>query len=140
MAEPTVHPTDAAICRLLAAAPLPTGAIAARLAIPDRTARYRLGRLRLAGTVLTGSDGVHRLVVPVGSAQTAPEPPLAATGTTAEDTGDPSSGRSVAGPLAVVVVLAAFGIGLAAILVRPKPRDPPPPNVGPDPWGPPTSW
>jgi len=55
------YPPDTAICRLLAAGPLPTPAIAVRLAMPERTARHRLHQLRRGGVVVTGDDGLHRL-------------------------------------------------------------------------------
>lgn len=64
MAELPVSPTDAAIRRLLAAEPLPTATLAARLGIPARTARHRLYRLRQAGAVATDADGRHHLAAP----------------------------------------------------------------------------
>lgn len=65
MAERPANGTDAAICRLLAAGPVPTAELAARLAIPERTARHRLYRLRQAGAVVTDDDGWHRLADPL---------------------------------------------------------------------------
>jgi hypothetical protein len=61
MAEFPANPTDAAICRLLAVERLPTAAIADRLGAPERTVRHRLYRLRQAGAVVTGPDGLHSL-------------------------------------------------------------------------------
>ena len=72
------YPTDAAICGLLAAGPLPTAALAARLAIPERTVRHRLYRLRQAGTVVSGPDGLHHLAAPVPAAPVAGPVHLAA--------------------------------------------------------------
>ena len=62
------NPTDAAICGLLAAGPLPTRDLATRLVIPERTVRHRLYRLRQAGTVVSGPDGLHHLAAPVPAA------------------------------------------------------------------------
>jgi hypothetical protein len=53
------NPNDAAICRLLAAGPAPTTALAERLGVPERTVRHRLYRLRQAGRVVSGADGLH---------------------------------------------------------------------------------
>ena len=58
------NPTDAAICRLLAAGPARTVAIAAWLRVPERTVRHRLYRLRQAGAVVSGTDRLHDLAVP----------------------------------------------------------------------------
>lgn len=65
MAEFPANPTDTAIRRLLAAGPAPTVALAARLKVPERTVRHRLCRLRQAGAVVSGRDGLHRLAAPV---------------------------------------------------------------------------
>ena len=65
MSDTPTYPTDVAICRLLAAGPLPTRDLATRLAIPARTARHRLYRLRQTGVVVSGPDGLHRLAAPV---------------------------------------------------------------------------
>lgn len=64
MAEGPAYPPDAAICRLLADGPLPTTAVAERLAMPIRTTRHRLRQLREASVVVTGADGLHRLAAP----------------------------------------------------------------------------
>jgi biotin operon repressor len=64
MPELPAYPFDAAICRLLVGGPLSTAAIADRLAMSDRTVRYRLTRLRLTGFVVRGGDGLHRLADP----------------------------------------------------------------------------
>ena len=88
MSDVAANPTDAAICGLLAAGPLATAALAARLAVPERTARHRLHRLRQAGAVVTGTDGRHRLAAPVPAAPIAgPLPALAAPVTTASTAG-----------------------------------------------------
>jgi DNA-binding transcriptional ArsR family regulator len=54
-------PTDPLICSLLAAEPMTSPEIAARLAIPARTVRHRLMRLRDAGAVRVGEDGIYRV-------------------------------------------------------------------------------
>jgi DNA-binding transcriptional ArsR family regulator len=75
MAEFSANPTDTAICRLLAAGPAPTMTLAVRLGVPERTVRHRLHRLRQAGAVVSGRDGLHRLaapVLPTGPAGTLP--------------------------------------------------------------------
>jgi biotin operon repressor len=77
MAEFVANASDAAICRLLAGGPLPTEAIADRLAMPDRTVRYRLARLRQAGVVVTDPDKLHHLAVPPLPALAEPAPALA---------------------------------------------------------------
>ena len=65
MPELPANTSDAAICQLLAGGPLPTEAIADRLAMPDRTVRYRLARLRQAGVVVTDTDKLlHQLAAP----------------------------------------------------------------------------
>ena len=82
MTDTPTYPTDVAICRLLAAGPLPTAALAARLGMPARTARYRLARLRQAGVVVSRSDGLHHLAAPVPAATVAGllPPPAAPAG------------------------------------------------------------
>ncbi|MGC8635300.1 MAG: helix-turn-helix domain-containing protein [Candidatus Limnocylindrales bacterium] len=50
-----------AIRKLLASGPRSTAELAARLAIPARTARHLLLRLREAGVVVSDGDGWHRL-------------------------------------------------------------------------------
>lgn len=161
MADPLAHPTDAAICRLLAGGPLPTAAIAARLAIPERTARYRLARLRQAGSVSTGIDRLHRLaeIAPPDLATADASPP----GREPAGAGHPTTGSAaVSTPLAgvqkanasddretdrmgrvhpaqlggsgtVLMVLAVGGIGLLAVVgLWNRPSPPPEP--------PPTSY
>ncbi len=88
MTDTPTNPTDAAICGLLAAGPLSTRDLAARLVIPKRTVRHRLYRLRQAGTVVSGPDGLHRLAAPVPVAPIAGGlPALAAPATTASTAG-----------------------------------------------------
>ena len=106
------NPTDAAICGLLAAGPLPTRDLATRLAIPERTVRHRLYRLRQAGVVVSGPDGLHHLAAPVPGARTAGA--LPARGTTA-------STASIAGGLPTLAV----PVPAAAIAGPVPPRDPP---------------
>ncbi len=99
MTDTRISPTDTAICRLLAAGPLPTAALATGLGIPERTARHRLYRLRQAGTVVSGPDGRHRLAAPVPAAPTAGSVHLAAS----------------AGDLAAPVPAAPIATGLPAL-------------------------
>jgi hypothetical protein len=68
MTDVAANPTDIAICRLLAAGPLPTAALAIRLGLPERTTRHRLYRLRQAGAVVTDPDGLHHLAAPATTA------------------------------------------------------------------------
>ncbi len=159
MAELPTYPTDAAMCRLLAEGPLPSATIANRLAMPDRTVRYRLSRLRRAGVVVTGPDGLHRLAGPV-TAVAAAAVDLAASGDgpaaalmaaapgTVAPGGKESDGRNrvattlPGGYWTVLVVLAVAAIGLAAaVAIRRRPPDPPsPPAVYPGDWGPSMGW
>ena len=79
MTDTPTYPTDAAICGQLVAGALPTRDLATRLGIPERTVRHRLYRLRQAGVVVSGPDGLHHLAAPVPAAPIAgPLPPLAA--------------------------------------------------------------
>jgi hypothetical protein len=61
MADWPTYSTDAAICRLLAGGPLPTASVAEQLAMPVRSARYRLAQLRRDGVVAVGADGLYHL-------------------------------------------------------------------------------
>ena len=137
MAERPVYATDAAMCRLLADGPLPTAAIAARLAIPERTARHRLRQLRRSGTVVSGLDGLHRLAAPVVADLAAAVPDLAAAGDLAAPVvarDRPASdmpSEEDGGLWAGVALLAATGIALAVALVSRRTPPPPPPA----PWG-----
>lgn len=101
MTDTSANRTDAAICGLLAAGPASTVAMAVRLGVPERTVRHRLYRLRQAGTVVSGTDGLHRLAAPVTRVPIAPVVDLAA----------PVPAAPIAGPLptraAPVVDLAA---------------------------------
>jgi len=133
MAERPVYDTDAAICRLLADGPLPTAAIAARLAIPERTARHRLRQLRRSGTVVTGADGLHRLAAPVVEDLAAAVPDLAAPAVARESPASGAPSREDGGGWTVLAVLAVVGIGLAVALV--SRRTPPPPPPPAPPWG-----
>ncbi len=126
MADPPVHATDAAICRLLADGPLPTAAIAARLAIPERTARHRLRQLRRSGVVVTGTDGLHRLAAPAGA-------DLAAADVVRDHPASGAPSGEDDGHWTVIALLAVVGIGLAAALV--SRRAPPPPSPPAPPWG-----
>ena len=90
------NPTDAAICGLLAAGPLPTRDLATRLGIPERTVRHRLYRLRQAGVVVSGPDGLHHLAAPVPGATVAGPVHLAAS---AGDLAAPVPAAGIAGGL-----------------------------------------
>ncbi len=97
MSDTPTYPTDVAICRLLDSGPLSTRDLATRLAIPARTARYRLARLRQAGIVVSGPDGLHYLAAPVPAAAiTGPLPPPAAP---AGDLAAPVPVAPIAGPV-----------------------------------------
>jgi DNA-binding Lrp family transcriptional regulator len=151
MAELPTYPTDAAMCRLLAEGPLPSTAIADRLAMPDRTVRHRLSQLRRAGLVVSGDDGLHRLAgalpaLAVASAGPAAAPVTGAPAVIAPGGKETAGGNRVpttlpGGYLTGLAVLAVVGIGLAAVAIRRRPPDPPPPPVvDPGDWGPWTGW
>ncbi len=91
------NPTDAAICGQLAAGLLSTRDLATRLGIPERTVRHRLYRLRQAGTVVSGSDGLHHLAAPVPAASLAG--PLPARAAPAGDLAAPVPAAGIAGGL-----------------------------------------
>ena len=148
MTDAPANPTDTAICRLLAAGPAPTVALAARLGVPERTVRHRLYRLRQAGTVVTGPDGLHSLAAPVPPTPVAgPLPtraaPVAAPDHLVSDGPIPRQG----GHARARTVLAAAALGLAvaggiAVTVRMRRMSPPSPPAPPtgfgnpgDPWG-----
>lgn len=158
MAELPAYDTDAAICRLLAGGSLPTAVIAARLAMPERTARHRVHQLRCSGTVITGTDGLHRLAAALPPPYAAEGVDLAAAGdgpavapmagapravtTGGKDTEVMNQGRTSmlpGGLWAVLAVLAVAAIRLAAVVIRQGPPGPPPsPVVVPGDW--PASW
>ncbi|HVA87725.1 MAG TPA: winged helix-turn-helix domain-containing protein [Candidatus Saccharimonadales bacterium] len=121
MPELPVHSTDAAIRRLLADGPLPTAAIAGRLAIPERTARHRLVRLRQTGDVVTGMDGLHRLAAAVPSGGDGPTSP------------SPAAGRRW-GMLAAAGFGLAVAGGVAVLLIRRAALSPQEPAKPPSPW------
>jgi biotin operon repressor len=146
MAELSANPTDAAISRLLAGGPAPTAALAARLGVPERTVRHRLYRLRQAGTVVTGPDGLHRLAAPL-VALAAPVPPTPIAGplpslaapVVAPDfpANDGPFTRHGGHPRArTVLAAAALGIAVAgglAVVVGIRRMSPPPPPPAPAP-------
>ena len=142
MSELPEYPSDAAICRLLAAGPLSTASIAKRLAMPERTVRYRLGELRRAGFVASGIDGLHRLADPVASA-------LATLPLQHEPTGDlavPSVAPATGWDLIVLFAMAGLaggGIGalfwVATRMGRREQRPPAAPTPAPN-WPYPTGW
>jgi hypothetical protein len=163
MAELPAYPPDAAICRLLALGPAPTAALAARLAVPERTVRHRLYRLRQAGMVVTGPDGLHRLAaaVPPALAAGSLSAPAAFGVAPALPAADLAAGRSPALAVAAVApdhpvddgpfprqggykrartVLATAVIGLAvagaiAVMVRRRRMSAPPQPAPPSGFG-----
>ena len=151
------YPIDTAICRLLAGGPLPTAAISDRLAIPDRTVRHRLSRLRQAGVVVTDPDKLHHLaaeplpdladpapgladLVPALAAEPLPDladpaPGLAAA--TASDQPSPSHGGHWSPGtvlVATVLGLAVAGVVVVAVGIRHMPT-PPAPSPSPTRFG-----
>jgi DNA-binding Lrp family transcriptional regulator len=81
MAERPTYEPDADIWDLLAGGPLSTDVIAARLAMPPRTVRYRLQALRRAGLIVSEPYAHHRLAEPDA---------VAAPGVAAPDLGGPA--------------------------------------------------
>ena len=149
MAELPVYATDTAICRLLAAGPLPSAAIAARLAMSERTARHRLRQLRRSGIVITGTNGIHHLAGALPGPASTGAGPVAApvTGTPeviapgGKETDGVNGGPTLPGGYwTVLVVLAVAGIAVVAVSIRRRPPDPPAPLVDPGTWGPWTAW
>lgn len=133
MIELPDYSTDAAICRLLASGPLPTITIAEQLAIPDRTVRHRLSRLRQAGVVVTGSDGLHCLVAPaLAELPTGTSPTFASPATEVVAAGSRrATGRNVAVWVGVGA-LAAGCVGAAVCAARHwAPDRPPAPTATP---------
>ena len=135
MADLPMYPPDTAICRLLAAGPLPTAGVAARLAMPERTARHRLRQLRRSGVVVAGQDGLHHLAEPgladlAGRAEPDGAAPTPSEATTSEATG--GWGPTLAAAAAAVVSLAV------AILIARTRTTPPAPSSSTDspidPW------
>ena len=107
MTDTPTNPTDTIICGLLAAGPLPTAALAARLGIPERTARHRLYRLRQAGTVVSGTDGLHHLATTTAAARIAGGlPPRDTTVPTAATAAPVPPRDTTAGDLAAPVMAA----------------------------------
>ncbi|HVA85258.1 MAG TPA: winged helix-turn-helix domain-containing protein [Candidatus Saccharimonadales bacterium] len=156
MTELPTYPTDAAIYRLLAGGPLPTAAIADRLAMPERTARHRLHQLRRSGVVVSDTNGLHRLAVPAlagavpalavpvvpSAAPVTGIPMMIAPNDTETDGGNRVPTTLPGGYWTALVVLAVAGIGLAAVVIwrRPSNPPPPPPVVNPGGWGPWPGW
>jgi DNA-binding transcriptional ArsR family regulator len=133
MPDRPANATDAAIVRLLAAGPASTAELAAWLAIPRRTIRHRLYRLRQAGVVATDAVGRHRLLGPATDLAA----PVAA-GDTVTSVGTPLSGLAWAGVAAVVVVVA--GAGWLATRSLDRRPGPPAQRQGPQDAGPFTPW
>ena len=129
------YPIDTAICRLLAGGPLPTAAISDRLAIPDRTVRHRLSRLRQAGVVVTDPDKLHHLAAEPLPDLADPAPGLAAA--TASDQPSPSHGGHWSPGtvlVATVLGLAVAGVVVVAVGIRHMPT-PPAPSPSPTRFG-----
>lgn len=135
MTDILANPTDAAICGLLAAGPLPTAALAERLGSPERSVRHRLYRLRQAGSVVTDLDGLHHLAAPPSGA------PLAGPGDlAAPDRAVPEAPASRPGGrpgavriLAAVAVGVAVGIAGSAVIAIARRRRMAPPRTSPPP-------
>jgi hypothetical protein len=139
MAELPTYPPDAAIYRLLATGPLPTAAIAVRLAMPERTVRHRLAQLRRAGVVVTGGDGLHHLAAPAGPDLATPAGPDLATSVAGDCPASDGPSGKAGGRGTVLALLAVVGIGLAAVaLAHTFRRDPPP--KPPSPYGYAAGW
>jgi hypothetical protein len=137
MAELPAYPTDAAMCRLLAEGPLPSAAIAGRLAMPGRTVRHRLYQLRRAGIVVTSMDGLHRLAAPDVLDLAAPDGDLAASvgggDRPASDGPSPRHGGHWGARTVLAAAALALVGGLAVALVSrrtPSPPSPPAPLWG----------
>ncbi|MGD0408865.1 MAG: winged helix-turn-helix domain-containing protein [Candidatus Limnocylindrales bacterium] len=150
MAELPANGSDAAMCLLLADGPLPTNAIADRLAIRDRAVRYRLARLRAAGVVVTGPDGLHRLATDPLPAIAAPPVPTIAepvqafadplpTIVASTDSDGPSPSHSGHWSPGTLLVAAGLGLAVAGVVAvalgsrgtppaEPSPTPPPPPT------------
>lgn len=107
--------TDAAIARLLAGGPLPTAIIAARLAVPERTVRHRLLRLRETGRIVTDSVGLHHLAGSGPADRATPRPGEAAARAGLAGTGDLPGSAGGAG--ATITVLAVVLLCLAAAVL-----------------------
>jgi hypothetical protein len=125
------NPTDRLICGLLAVEPMPSPEIAARLAIPPRTARHRLMRLRDAGTVAVDDDGFYRLVGLAAAGLPAVATPggqPAAAGATPVTGGNPAAWAAV---LIVAAGCAGAVIWAASRMAATKPLAPPAPPATP---------
>jgi hypothetical protein len=152
MAELPANGSDAAMCRLLADGPLPTNAIADRLAIRDRAVRYRLARLRAAGVVVTGPDGLHRLATDPLPAIAAPPVPAIAepvqafadplpTIVASTDSDGPSPSHGWHWSPGTVLMAAVLGLTVAGVVaVALGSRGSPPPEPSPTPPRPPRSF
>jgi DNA-binding transcriptional ArsR family regulator len=106
--------TDRLICDLLAAEPMTSPDLAARLAIPARTVRHRLMRLRDAGAVTVGADGLYR----AEALAVQPSPAVAASGAslTAASATPATSGNGAG--LVIIGALAACCVGVIAWAAR----------------------
>jgi hypothetical protein len=140
MAEFPANLTDTEICGLLAGGPLPTATIAGRLGAPERTVRHRLYRLRQAGAVVSGSDGLHHLAAPVRSTPVAG--PLPTRAASVVDLAAPVPAARIAGPgpAPALPVVAAPVAGPLPTRAAPAVATGQPASDGPDPgqggqWG-----
>jgi len=107
-------PTDPLICSLLAAEPMTSPEVAARLAIPARTVRHRLMRLRDAGAVTVGEDGVYRVASPGVEAL----PTVAAPGLGLAAPSTPPAAAWSPAELVAAGAIAAFCAGVAIWAAR----------------------
>jgi predicted ArsR family transcriptional regulator len=103
-------PTDPLICTLLVAEPMTSTEIAARLAISARTVRHRLMRLRDAGAVVMGDDGLYRRE----AGATAALPAVAAPG---DELAAPVATPTTRGNVAVLAAVLALTVGCLGVAV-----------------------
>jgi DNA-binding transcriptional ArsR family regulator len=123
-------PTDPLICGLLAVEPMTSPALAARLAIPARTVRHRLMRLRDAGAVTMGEDGVYRADARADALAVGTLPAAAAAGRELAGSSDPPAPGwngaicVVIGAVAVCFIGAALWVATHAATLRPPAASP----------------
>jgi hypothetical protein len=117
-------PTDRLICDLIAADPLTAPEIAARLAVPARTVRYRLSRLRAASAIIQAEDGRYRLAARGAGLADGPDRTLPAP-----------AGAGGGGGAVVLVAVGALAAGCIGLFVwaarHPAPVQPAAPTAQP---------